>query len=159
MVLLLGDRKCRGLLFTRLRGSGPHEATSPFCSDLGSPAPSMRARLAGGRASIPKNAFGWPILAVLFHARVGLHFASLSYVIPTPSMWARVGSFPWRSGHIMRSVLGVKKEIRDRTVSSAAGAIHVFFAERPSGRPGNSLPLLQRLPPLSAEEPTGRRGF
>jgi hypothetical protein len=28
--------------------------------------------MAGGRALIPKNALGWPILAVLFLARVGL---------------------------------------------------------------------------------------
>jgi hypothetical protein len=28
--------------------------------------------MAGGRPLIPKNAFGWPILAGLFHARVGL---------------------------------------------------------------------------------------
>ncbi len=27
--------------------------------------------VAGGRALIPKNAFGWPILARLFFARVG----------------------------------------------------------------------------------------
>jgi hypothetical protein len=31
---------------------------------------------AGGRALIPKNAFGWPILARLFFARVG-SFSSL----------------------------------------------------------------------------------
>jgi predicted RNase H-like HicB family nuclease len=35
------------------------------------PAPRGRLAFACGRALIPKNAFGWPILAGLFHARVG----------------------------------------------------------------------------------------
>jgi hypothetical protein len=35
--------------------------------------------MAGGRALIPKNAFGWPILAVSLYARVGLLFASLIF--------------------------------------------------------------------------------
>ena len=34
--------------------------------------PPVDSSLAGGRALIPKIAFGWPILAGLFHARVGL---------------------------------------------------------------------------------------
>jgi hypothetical protein len=33
-------------------------------------------QMAGGRALIPKNAFGWPILAGLFHARVGVFLFS-----------------------------------------------------------------------------------